>query len=126
MKKLLAAVGVLVITAPAFAGLDSRHCLRWKYICTEKDEFGTCVAWETQCLQWGAPPEGPGSPMPIDSGGEGSSGFTSGPLPGSEAGSGVPAYILSSMSRGVESFEALSAGGRVRVINVVRSVDGPR
>lgn len=95
------------------------QCMQWKYRCSEKDEFGTCIAWETECIKWGPPPtEGPGRPMPGT--GEGST-MMLGSRPTDLSNGLTPPFILDSMSKGVESFELMEVAGKLIIKNIVRS-----
>ena len=116
--KFLLSVAAVLIAGPLMAQQPGQ-CMKWKYICSEKDEFGTCVAWETECLKWGPPPsEGPGRPMPGT--GEGST-LMHRLTPRDVSGGVLPPFILDSMSRGVDSFVIDLEKGNIRIVNIVRN-----
>lgn len=95
------------------------QCMQWKYRCTEKDEYGTCIAWETECIKWGGgSSEGPGKDYPGT--GEGST-MALRSQPTDPANGLTPPFILESMSRGVESFELMRVAGKLVIKNIVRT-----
>lgn len=112
------------LTAGSALAQQPGQCMQWKYRCTEKDEFGTCIAWETECIKWGGgSSEGPGKDYPGT--GEGSRMMRLS-LPHDPSDGLTPPWILESMSKGVDSFEVLVENGTIRIVNIVRSQGGPR
>jgi hypothetical protein len=115
--KFLISVAAALLAGNALAQ-GPGHCLQWKYRCTEKDEYGTCIAWETECIKWGGgSTEGPGKDYP----GTGAGTFSLRSQPTDPANGLTPPFILESMSRGVESFELMHVAGKMVIKNIVRT-----
>lgn len=115
----------LALSAGSALAQQPGQCLQWKYRCVEKDEFGTCVTWETECIKWSpSAPEGPGRPMPGT--GEGHTMMLRRTVPQIPAEGHIPPFMLDTMSQGVDSFEVHEVNGKIRIVNIVRTSGGPR
>lgn len=122
--KFLLSVITFLMAGSAFAQQPGQ-CMQWKYRCVEKDEFGTCVSWETECIKWSpSAPEGPGKEYPGT--GEGRTMMLRKTVPQIPAEGHIPPFILDSMSQGVDSFEVHEVNGKIRIVNIVRTPGGPR